>query len=79
MVDSKENYKFHVGVKGLIYFFKCQNRRIKPLNDVMMGGGGVVEGRAGDKNQKGVWWDVGKDGCMKGFYDTGSPKQNISP
>ena len=40
------------------------------------GGGGLVEGRAGDKNQKGVWWDVGKEGCMKGFYDTGSPKQS---
>ena len=38
-----------------------------------------MEGRAGDKNQKGVWWDVGKESCMKGFYDTGSPKQNISP
>ena len=37
----------------------------------------MVEGRAGDKNQKGVWWDVGKEGCMiKGFYDTGSPKQS---
>ena len=35
-----------------------------------------MEGRAGDKNQKGVWWDVGKEGCMKGFYDTGSPKQS---
>ena len=42
----------------------------------MMGGGELVEGRAGDKNQKGVWWDVGKEGCTKGFYDTGSPKQS---
>ena len=50
MVDSKENYKFDLGVKGLIYFFLSQNRRIKTLSDVMM-----AEGRAGDKNQKGVW------------------------
>ena len=42
MVDSKENYKFDLGVKGLIYFFLSQNRRIKTLSDIMM-----VEGRAG--------------------------------
>ena len=43
---------------------------------MMGGGGGLVEGRAGDKKQKGVRWDVGKASCMKGFYDTGSPKQS---
>ena len=35
-----------------------------------------MEGRAGDKKQKGVRWDVGKASCMKGFYDTGSPNQS---
>ena len=36
MVDSKENYKFDLEVKGLIYFFLSQNRRIETLSDVMM-------------------------------------------
>ena len=59
MVDSKENYKFDLEVKGLIYFFLSQNRRIKTLSDVMMGGGGV--GRGKGRGQE-------PEGCLVGCW-----------